>query len=117
MTDRLSAALKVIRHLRASWVFCHDDGAPFTPSAFESALRYACRRAGLRLLFSHVLRHTFCSHLAMRGAAPKAIQELAGHATLAMTMRYMHLAPVALRHAIELVNSGQPVGNTARTAS
>jgi site-specific recombinase XerD len=28
----------------------------------------------------HILRHTFCSHLAMRGAVPKAIQELAGHA-------------------------------------
>ena len=37
---------------------------------------------------SHVLRHTFCSHSAMHGAQPKAIQELAGHSTLQMTMRY-----------------------------
>jgi integrase len=41
----------------------------------------------------HILRHTFCSHLAMRGAAPKAIQDLAGHQHLSTTMRYMHLSP------------------------
>jgi len=35
----------------------------------------------------HILRHTFCSHLAMRGAAVRAIQELAGHADLTTTMR------------------------------
>ena len=58
-----------------------------------------------------MLRHTFCSHLAMRGAAPKAIQELAGHSTLAITMRYTHLAPTALREAIALLDFGQPVGN------
>ncbi len=52
----------------------------------------------------------------MRGAPPKAIQELAGHATLTMTMRYMHLAPVALRQAIDLLNFGQPVGNAVTAA-
>jgi site-specific recombinase XerD len=29
----------------------------------------------------------FCSHLAMRGAPPRAIQELAGHKDLSMTQR------------------------------
>ena len=32
-----------------------------------------------------VLRHTFCSHLAMRGAPARAIQELAGHQDLSTT--------------------------------
>jgi hypothetical protein len=78
------------RHLRSDLVFCHQDGGPLTRPAVEAALRYACKRAGLRAIGSHVLRHTFCSHLAMRGAAPKAIQELAGHSMLSMTLRYMH---------------------------
>ena len=47
----------------------------------------------------------------MRGAAPKAILELAGHSTLTMTLRYMHLAPSALREAIALLDLGQRVGN------
>jgi integrase len=117
MTARLVAALKALRHLRSARIFCHSDGSPFTQSAFEAALRYACKRAGLRSIGSHVLRHTFCSHLAMLGAAPKAIQELAGHSTLAMTMRYMHLAPSALREAITLLEDGQPVGSKNQAAS
>ena len=111
LTARLRAALKAHRHLRSDLVICHPDGSPFTQSAIEAALRFACKRSGLRSIGSHVLRHTFASHLAMRGAAPKAIQELVGHATLSMTLRYMHLAPSALYEAIGLLDFGQPVGN------
>jgi hypothetical protein len=92
-------------------VFCHADGKPFTQSAIEAALHFRGKRAGLRNLGSHVLRHTFCSHLAMRGAAPKAIQELVGQSPLSMTLRYMHLAPSALCEATGLLNFGQPVGS------
>jgi site-specific recombinase XerD len=94
-------------------MFCQADSTPVTRSAVEAAFWYACKSAGLRHVGSHTLRHTFCSHIAMLGAAPKAIQELAGHSTLTMTMRYMHLAPKVLREAIELLNSGHPVGNAA----
>ena len=86
--------------MKSELVLCHADGKPFTQSAIEAALRFGCKRAGLRSIGSHVLRHTFCSHLAMRGAAPRAIQELVGHSTLSMTFRYTHLAPSALREAI-----------------
>ena len=89
------------------------DVKPLTQSAIEAALRFGCKRAGLRSIGSHVLRQAFCSHLAMRGAAPKAIQELVGHSTLTMTLRYMHLAPSALTEAIDLLNFGQPVGSAS----
>ena len=39
----------------------------------------------------HVLRHTFASHLVMKGVPLKAVQELMGHATIEMTLRYSHL--------------------------
>ena len=52
----------------------------------------------------HVLRHTFCSHLAMRGAGARAIQELAGHRDLATTQRYMHVSPSAIESAIRLLD-------------
>src|SRR4026209_1362608 len=38
----------------------------------------------------HVLRHTFCSHLVMRGALMRNVQELVGHQDLTMTQRYSH---------------------------
>jgi len=48
-------------------------------------LRRAYRKAGLRKIGWHTLRHTFCSHLAMKGAPVRTIQELAGHATITTT--------------------------------
>jgi site-specific recombinase XerD len=62
-----------------------------------------CDRLRIGVVFLiHILRHTFCSHLAMRGAPARAIQELAGHADLTMTQRYMHLSPAARADAIRL---------------
>jgi integrase len=52
----------------------------------------------------HILRHTFCSHLAVGGAPAKAIQELAGHEDLTTTLRYMHLSPAAREGAIAVLN-------------
>jgi hypothetical protein len=46
----------------------------------------------------------------MRGAPAKAIQELAGHAELTTTMRYMHLSPGARQDAINLLNAREPSG-------
>jgi hypothetical protein len=47
----------------------------------------------------------------MRGAPARAIQELAGHADLTMTQRYMHLTPAALDAAIRLLEepNGAPI--------
>ena len=56
----------------------------------------------------HVLRHMFCSRLAMRGAPAKAIQELAGHENLSTTQRYMHLSPAAKDAAIGLLDAAVP---------
>ena len=56
----------------------------------------------------HILRHTFCSHLAMRGAPARAIQELAGHQDLITTQRYMHLSPAAIEGAIRLLDRQGP---------
>jgi hypothetical protein len=41
----------------------------------------------------------------MRGAPGRAIQELAGHQELTMTQRYMHLSPLALSAAIQLLDA------------
>jgi site-specific recombinase XerD len=70
-------------------------------------MRLAAKRANVRKGV-HILRHTFCSHLSMRGAPARAIQELVGHADLTMTQRYMHLSPAALDSAIRLLE--QPAG-------
>lgn len=67
----------------------------------------AARRANLACIGPQMLRHTFCSHLAMLGAPARAIQELAGHRDIGTTQRYMHLSPAAVQSAIQLLE--QPV--------
>jgi integrase len=103
MTDRLAKALARIRHLRGPFAFCRDDGSPWTWEVMRAALPRACKLGGIRTVRWHALRHTFCTHLAMRGAPAKAIQEAAGHASLTTTLKYMHLAPRVLDDAIGLL--------------
>ena len=77
------------------------------------------RRARLDANGVHRLRHTFCSHLAMNGAA-RAIQELAGHQDPTTTERVMHLGPAAIEGAIRLLDeAGIPFhrGNMVATGS
>jgi integrase len=104
LTVRLSAALREHRHLRGPRVLCQPDGSPLTQKIVQDQVRRSLRRAQLTKSGVHRLRHTFCSHLAMRGAPARAIQELAGHMDLATTQRYMHLSPAAVEGAIRLLD-------------
>jgi integrase len=103
LTSRLVEALRRIRHLRGELMFCWEDGTRWTFTTMRAGLKRQQKRAGLRVTGWHTLRHTFCSHLAMRGAAPKAIQGLAGHQSIVVTEKYMHIVAGSLRSAIDLL--------------
>lgn len=51
---------------------------------------------------SHVLRHTFESHFMMNGGNILTLQNVLGHSTVTVTMRYAHLAPEYLQAAVSL---------------
>jgi integrase len=99
-------ALKAHRHLRGDFVFCNEDGSMLTKEQCKWPLWRACKRAGLRKIGWHILRHTFASLLVMRGAPLKSVQELLGHSTIEMTMRYSHLSPDLKRDVVNLLDSG-----------
>ena len=104
MTERVATALRKHRHLRSSRVLCKDDGTPLTRQGAWSRVRYAAKRANVPTGV-HILRHTFCSHLVMRGAAMRSVQELVGHQDLTMTQRYSHLSPAALIDTVRLLET------------
>lgn len=65
----------------------------------------------------HSLRHTYASWLVERGVDIYTIKELLGHASLAMTIRYSHLAPGTLRKAVKTldgIGAGRVVQMPAR---
>jgi len=86
-------------------VFSQADGAPWTRDDANTGLWRACRRAGLRKVGWHVLRHSFASQLVMAGRSIKEVQELLGHADLTPTLRYAHLAPEAKREAVRALDA------------
>jgi len=111
--DEVLSSLKAERHLRGPLVFCTADGRMLKKNEVKHPLWRACKRAGLRQIGWHALRHTFASHLVMRGAAMKAVQELLGHATMEMTNRYSHLSPEVPRHAVKLLDGLDRVTNSS----
>jgi integrase len=117
LTGEIFRMLEVRRKAKGT-IFTNEKGEPFEENRLRRALLRTCAAAGLRKIHWHVLRHTFASHLAMRGASIRAIQELLGHADIKTTLRYSHLTQSALRETISLLeknegerNFGQPAVN------
>jgi len=108
-TTRLADALRAARHLKGSRILYNDEGKPLTQKVVQDVVRRVAHRANVKPGV-HILRHTFCSHLAMRGAPARAIQELAGHKDLMTTQRYMHLSPNAVDAAIGLLDKADQKG-------
>jgi len=102
---RLAEVLKEVRrknHLKSEYVFCDSQGRRFYE--VKRSFTSACRRAGIEEFRFHDLRHTFASRLVVKGASLKAVQELLGHSSLTMTMRYAHLSQEHLRDSVNLLN-------------
>ncbi len=105
LTNEANQALSQMDPSRSPFVFCAEDGTMLTKESCKWPLWRASKNAGLdRLIGWHVLRHTFASHLVMRGAPLKAVQELLGHADIKVTMRYAHLTPSSRGEAIGLLD-------------
>jgi integrase len=105
MSERLIRALKAYRHLRGPRVLYRENGLTHNRASLSDWLREAEAAAGLPVTgHVHALRHTFCSHLALVGTDVRTIMELAGHASIVTTQRYMHLAPLSTQNAISVLD-------------
>jgi site-specific recombinase XerC len=60
----------------------------------------ALKEAKIENLHWHDLRHTFANRLVVRGVDLRTVQELMGHQSMDMTLRYSHLSP---QHQLEAV--------------
>lgn len=90
------------------WQTQRPEGDRLFPidTSFKSAWASLLTRAGISAFRWHDLRHHFASRLAQAGVPLNTIRELLGHGSMAMTLRYAHLAPDQKADAVaKLVHS------------
>ena len=92
-------------------VFASVEGKPIDPGVLSHNFGRIVKRAGLKNVRFHDLRHTFASLMLLRGAKPKVISEALGHSSVAFTMdTYSHIIEGMQSDAMALLDEVLPAG-------
>jgi integrase/recombinase XerD len=76
-------------------------GRPMDRFRVWSIVKHYGRRAGVRDVHPHTLRHSFATHLLAGGADLRVVQELLGHARIGTTEIYTHVDAGRLRQVMK----------------
>lgn len=87
-TDRLRMELEKAISTGRKWLVPGRSGH-MTTSNLRKAIATACKRAGVKKITPHSLRHSFAAHSARSLVATKSIQKVLGHSSLGTTDRYL----------------------------
>lgn len=92
-----------LRQPPADALFISSRGTSLTRQAVWHRIRAHARRAGIASPVSpHKLRHSFATHLLDHGADLRVVQLLLGHADLATTQIYTHVANARMKSLHQL---------------
>jgi integrase/recombinase XerD len=95
----VAAARPVLMKGRGSEaLFVTERGGPMTRQMFWYLIKRHAASAGIKTSLSpHTLRHAFATHLLNHGADLRVVQMLLGHADIATTQIYTHVAKERLK--------------------
>lgn len=75
-------------------VFCTDIGKPLEPKNFVEHFKAISRKARVKEIRFHDLRHTFATFSLENGVNPKTLAEMLGHASIYFSLDdYCHVTP------------------------
>jgi len=95
--------IAVRKHPESPYIFCNGKGSPYF--TLRASFSDALTRAGITDFKFHDLRHTFASQLVMSGIDLKTVQELLGHKSFEMTLRYSHLSQSHKQRAVDILGT------------
>ncbi|WP_010301557.1 tyrosine recombinase XerC [Kurthia senegalensis] len=82
-----------------SHVFVNLRGGELTARGVRFILNEMIKKANMHgVIYPHMLRHTFATHLLNNGADLRTVQELLGHSSLSSTQVYTHVTKEHLRN-------------------
>lgn len=74
-------------------LICNERGARISEKVIRNAHLRVCKKAKVKEIRIHDLRHTYASHYIMNGGSLAELQSLLGHSSPMMTLKYAHLTP------------------------
>jgi integrase len=92
--DWQQAELRAAGTQAKGWMFTDGRGEPVHPHAISQTFERIARRAGVKVIRLHGLRHTHGTLLISAGVPVKVVSERLGHATPGFTIEtYQHVLP------------------------
>jgi integrase len=90
-------------------MFCSEHGGLLHPHNLRDRIFYGLlKKAGLRQVRFHDLRHTFASLLLQQGESPVYVKEQLGHSSIQITVDcYGHLIPGGNKQAVDRLDEGE----------
>ncbi len=89
------------------WVFCNESGGLLHPNNLRDRIFYGLlKKAGLRQVRFHDLRHSYASLLLQQGESPVYVKEQLGHSSIQITVDcYGHLIPGGNKQAVDRLDT------------
>lgn len=104
--DTLLKLMEPLRGADGAFILTGSEEHCIDPRTYQNRFYAMLRRAGVRKVKFHTLRHTFATNCVRLGCDPKTLCDILGHSDVSITLNiYVHPSVPAKRELIERLSS------------